>query len=97
MSFSDPLLGVSDVNACASFAHRLRQHVHEPRELVAAMRTVAERMRRERPHAAARLAALIDEYEACAVTPSLDAATGLEALAHALRHPEQAPAEVGAG
>jgi hypothetical protein len=61
--FDDPLHGVSDANACVSFAHRLRQHVATPREIVAAGRTVVERLTKDRPDASARLPKILDAYD----------------------------------
>jgi hypothetical protein len=42
---------LSDQNALKGIAFRLRQNVAEPKTIVEALRTIAQRMAKERPHA----------------------------------------------
>jgi len=86
----------TDTATLQGLSFRAKQRVNEPHSIVVAARSFAERMAKTRPHDAAWLSRLIDAYEAREVAPSVEFAEGLQALARALRHPEQVPEEAEA-
>jgi hypothetical protein len=93
---TDLLHNLPDQSALDGIAFRVKQHNREPRNIVEALRAIAERMAKSRPHDAALLRKFVDAYAARVVEPAAELVAGLETVARALRHPEQRPEEAEA-